>query len=113
MPTKKQPERPTAPPLMCATAGCPNDAKVKVQRHRTVTVPDKPHPVHVAHGAWLNVCHACEDRIRRKENEEYCAATGIDTPAKQRRWCLTQLRRGALLPRVSREPGQDDEEVTA
>jgi hypothetical protein len=101
---------------MCATAGCPNDAKIRVKRKRVVIVPDKPNPVHVAYGAWLTLCHACDDALNRKQNQEYCAAMGLDTPAKQRAWCLKQLGRGAGMLQAEptlREPGQDDEEVTA
>jgi len=116
MPTKKAPEKPPVPPLMCATAGCPHDAKVRVRRRRTILMPDKPNPVHVAHGAWLNLCHACDDRMNHEQNKQYCNAMGLDTPAKQRAWCLEQIRRGKNMLQAEvtlREPGQDEGEVTA
>ena len=66
--------------------------------------------MHVAYGAWLTLCHACDDRRVHEENSEYCKAMGLDTPAKQREWCLAQIKRGADMlrpqPRM-REPGED------
>ena len=114
MPSKKPEPRPAPPAIMCATAGCPSDAKIKVRRRHVNRMPDRPNPVHVHHGAWLNLCHACEDALRRRENYEYCTAMGLDTPAKQRSWCMQQLKApDRILHRAPREPGQDDEEVTA
>jgi hypothetical protein len=97
---------------MCANAGCPNDAKIKGRRRRVNRMPDRTNPIHVAHGAWLNMCHACDDALRRKENQEYCAAMGLDTPAKQRVWCLDQLKRpDRIMQHSLREPGQDEGEM--
>mgnify|MGYP001612758582 FL=1 len=98
------------PPLLCATAGCPHNARVRVRRAKPEWQKGKPNPVSVPHGAWLNLCHACEDRIRHEENVEYCKLMGLDTPAKQRAWCLAQVKRGTdmLRPeRALREPGQE------
>lgn len=106
---------PSAPPLMCANGGCPYEARVRVRRRRTERKQGLPNPIHVSYGPWLNLCHSCDDTRVRSENLEYCLMMGLDTPAKQRAWCLEQMKRGAdmLRPTVTREPGQDDEEVIA
>ena len=101
------------PPLLCATAGCPNEARVRVRHYRAEWAPNKPNPIHVPYGPWSNLCHACDDRKHHAESVEYCKLMGLDTWQKQREWCLRQLKRGAEMlrpePRM-REPGEDTEE---
>ena len=105
---------PPLPPLMCATAGCPNDARVRVRRHKAQWAEGKPNPVHIPYGAWLNLCRSCDDRRHHQESVEYCALMGLDTPEKQRAWCIAQMKHGVAMLRPQlplREPGQDDEEI--
>ena len=104
------------PPFLCATAGCPYEARVRVRRHKAQRVEGKPNPVHVPYGPWMNLCHSCDDRKHREESVEYCNLMGLDTPAKQRAWCIEAFKRKGdmLRPRATlREPGQDDEEIAA
>jgi len=84
---------------------------VRVRRLRAERKQGLSNPVHVPHGAWLVLCHSCDDRKRHQENAEYCKLTGLDTPAVQRAWCLEQLKRGILGRdrELMREPGSDDE----
>lgn len=100
-------------PILCATAGCPYEARVRVRRRRIERVAGKPNPVAIPHGPWLNFCFPCDDRRHRDEAEESCVLMGLDTPAKQRAWCIAQLRRKADMLRPEkelREPGQDADE---
>lgn len=111
-----QPKAPEHPPAMCATAGCPYDARVRVKRRRVVVVAEKPNPIHVLYGAWLNLCHVCNDRLVHEQNLEYCKAMDLDTPAKQRLWCLEQIKRGIGRREDEsplREPGADVGEAFA
>lgn len=104
-----------APPLLCATAGCPYDARVRVRRREAQWVKGFPNPVHVAVGAWINLCHSCDDQRIRRENLEYCKLMGLDTPTKQREWCRANMR-AILEPKpgpAMREPGQDEGEISA
>ena len=94
-------------PLLCATAGCPHEAKVRVRRTKAEWVTGKPNPVAIAYGAWLNLCYECEHRTSAEENRDYCKLMGLDTPEKQRAWCLAQLKRGVDMLRPEREPGQE------
>jgi len=105
------------PSLMCGTAGCAYDARVRVRRNKAQWAIGKPNPVHVPYGPWLNLCHSCDDRRHHQESIEYCELMGLDTPAKQRTWCLDQIKRGKdmlnsqpkaleFLPPM-REPGED------
>ena len=56
-------------PLQCATAGCPNEARVRV-RERVCPPAGKfnketwrPYPGMVESlGAWLNLCYECDDK---------------------------------------------------
>lgn len=110
MAAKRQIERIEKPPLMCATAGCPNDARVRTRRNRAERVSGKPNPVHVPFGPWLNLCWACDDRRHLQEAREYCELMGLDTFAKQKAWCLNEFKRGKnMLVPTLREPGQDEE----
>jgi hypothetical protein len=59
------------PPLLCATAGCPYEAKVR----RRVDA------------RWMNLCCACDDRHMRSENLGWCIEHGLDTAEKQKAFC--------------------------
>lgn len=110
----QEPVSPAHPPLMCANGGCPYEARVKVRRRRLERGPNGKLR-HRPYGAWLNLCHSCDDARVRGENTEYCREMGLDTPAKQRAWCLEQLKHGIVKREFARarEPGDDDEEVSA
>lgn len=109
MPKKKlNPFEKIAPvrvPLMCATAGCPYDAIVRVKTNKL----------------WLNLCHSCDDKRVHKANLEWCLERGLDTPEKQRAYCREILSKEQFKSRAFtklrqavaqiREPGQDDEEI--
>ena len=106
---------PSRPPLMCATAGCPYDAKVRVRRHKPQPVAGRPYPAFIAYGGWLTLCHTCDDRRHHQESVEYCNLMGLDTPAKRREWYRVQSKRRLkmLMPeQPMREPGSDDELTT-
>ena|SRR3990167_605752 len=92
---------PPAPPLLCATAGCPYDARVRVRVNKL----------------WLNLCHACDDKRARADNLKWCLDRGLDTVEKQKAYCreilvkghfkshqFTKLREAAGR---MREPGED------
>ena len=107
---------PSAPPLMCATAVCPYEARILVRRNRTERRVGLLNPVHVPYGAWLNLCHSCDERKVHQESVDYCALMGLHTPQEQRAWCLAQIKRSADMLRPEptlREPGQDESEVSA
>lgn len=59
---------------------------------------------------WVNFCLRHADEYRAGQAREYCAAKGLTTVRSIKAW----LRDQALMKRVPiREPGQDDEEMTA
>lgn len=63
--------RPPQPPLMCATAGCPYEARIR----RRVDA------------RWMNLCCACDDRHMRSENQAWCIEHGYETVEKQKDYC--------------------------
>lgn len=83
-------ETPKYEPLMCATAGCPYDAKIRTRRKKAQWVNGKV--AHVPYGPWLNLCVQCDDRKHREEAGEYCLQMGLDTPEKQRAWCISKIK---------------------
>jgi len=110
---QKQVENSSHPPLLCATAGCPYEARVRVGK--LVQVKGLNGPLHgVYTGPWLNLCHSCRDEHVRRENLEWCKAHGLDTPEKQREFRLTILKKGIVKRAVrDRRPGDDDEVIAA
>jgi len=62
---------------------------------------------------WQNLCHKCDDRRVQAEAETYCKAKDLNTLEKQQAYCRTALKRGIAKSAPGREPGADDEEVTA
>jgi len=56
-----------------------------------------------------------EERDHTAKSTAACESMGLVTTEAKRNWCRTRIRDGVLAktPRLSREPGQDDEEVTA
>lgn len=99
MPRKQIEERrPEIKPLLCATAGCPYDAKVRSKSGKI----------------WLNLCIKCDDERIHKINKEWCLERGLDTSLKQQTYCKTLAKTGRLkLPIFNREPGEDETYVQA
>ena len=90
-----------SPAVPCATSGCPHGARHRVRRKMSLWdrrkkpryMADtclKPNPIQVAVGPWLNLCDACEIANVKRESIEYCKLMVLDTPAKQRAWCVAQ-----------------------
>jgi len=82
---------------MCWTAGCPYEARVRRR----------------AEGKWRNYCHSCDDKFHHAENARWCQEHSLDTAEKQKAYCRAQLKRGLVKQGPSREPGEDDGEVTS
>lgn len=110
---RDQPKAPEGPPLLCSTAGCPYEARVKVGRVvRVKTFGGAEHGVY--QGPWLNLCHSCRDEQLRRANREWCKTRGLDTLEKQMAFCRKAFKRGVVRREpVLREPGCDDEEIVA
>lgn len=82
----------------CAYAGCQHDAVLKV---KTPT-------------GWANLCHDHSRIYHHAKAEKYCNELGIDTREKRMAWLRKNWKQiPAALPAPMREPGQDDEELTA
>lgn len=90
---RKEVEKPQHPTLLCSSGGCPYEARVKVKN--------------------LLLCYSCRDAQVTREHAEWCKAHGLDTLDKQKAYCRTLLKRGIVKQSPGREPGQDDEGVTA
>lgn len=82
----------------CAYAGCLHDAVLKV---KTST-------------GWANLCHDHSRIYHHAKAEKYCNELGLDTREKRMAWLRKNWKQiPAPLPDQIREPGQDDEELTA
>ena len=90
---KNEPVIPPRPPLMCSTAGCPYDGRVRSGK--------------------LVLCHSCRDEQIRRANLDWCKAHGLNTVEKQKAFCRSVLRQGIVkrMQLTQREPGKDREEI--
>ena len=110
----RAPEHPPAPPLPCATPDCHYEARVKVGVKRLRATPDG-RQVLLEGPPWTLLCHSCNDKRVRAENKQWCIEHGFDTVEKQREFVRGQIKNIGMKrePVTMREPGDDDEEITA
>lgn len=77
-------------PLLCASAGCPHHAIVRVQRSRAEWLDGKL--VHTPYGPKLNLCNPCDDLRHQTESREYCLQMGLETVEKQKAWAVKRMK---------------------